>query len=713
MARRPKTPDDGMGGTEDERIIREAKDRFERANTWEAASRKRFLDDVKFVNGDSDNLYQWPDTVRQSRGIGTRDERPCLTVNKTQQHCGQIINDARQNKTSMKAAPVGNQATYEAAQIIEGLLRHIEYISNAEYDAYITAVKWQVWGGIGYWRIATDYADDDSFDLEIFLRPVPDPLTILCDPDIKQKDGSDMRWAFEFEDLPKDEFKEAFPKYADEVPLAPLGMNSGDSWLRQDHIRVAKYWRAVERPDRLVAIKDPNTGRTMIERESVLGKHLARAAMDDPATKTREIKDTHVEWFLIVGDKIADRGDWAGKYIPIVRVPGTETVIEGELDRKGHVRALKDPQRMYNYNASAEIEFGALQSKTPYTAPVAAIENLTDIWETANLINYSVLPWNHLDDDGNPIPPPERQQPPVSAPLYLQGMQTAAQDMMLVSGQYQENFGEQSNAHSGVAINARERSGDNATYHFIDHFAMAVQNSARQIIDLFPHVYDTKRVMLIYADDGVATRVTVDPQAAQTYLETQQRDTDTIREVLFNPKVGRYQVQAEVGPSWGTKRQEAANALGQIIGSNPRMAEMIGDVWFRVQDFPEAEEVAERFYKALPAYLKGEGPDPATQQLQAQLQTAQQLLGEMGVKLQKADGKAAHADDEAAVRAYEAVTKRLETILKSLPPPPPDVEAEMERDMALATHQTGLDMVAAEHSAGLQAEQAQRDADAA
>src|ERR1019366_5184468 len=115
---------------------------------------KKFVDDTKFVNGDSENLWQWPDSVRQSRGIGTRDERPCLTINKTAQHCLQIENDARQNKTSIKVHPTGNEATYEAAQVFEGIFRHIEYISDAQ-SAYAMATRHQVEGGIGYLRVVT------------------------------------------------------------------------------------------------------------------------------------------------------------------------------------------------------------------------------------------------------------------------------------------------------------------------------------------------------------------------------------------------------------------------------------------------------------------------------------------------------------------------------------------------------------------------------
>ncbi|WP_456301744.1 portal protein, partial [Ralstonia mannitolilytica] len=39
-----------------------------------------------------------------------------------------------------------------------------------------------------------------------------------------------------------------------------------------------------------------------------------------------------------------------------------------------HTRNLKDAQRMYNYMSSANVEFIALQTKTPFIAPAEAIE---------------------------------------------------------------------------------------------------------------------------------------------------------------------------------------------------------------------------------------------------------------------------------------------------------------------------------------------------
>jgi hypothetical protein len=158
-----------------------------------------------------------------------------------------------------------------------------------------------------------------------------------------------------------------------------------------------------------------------------------------------------------------------------------------------------------------------LQTKSPWVAPSAAIEGYEEYYRTANTMNHSYLPYNHIDDEGNPIPPPTRPAAPQSSPAYVEQMKIAQDEMMMVSGQYQAQLGENENAKSGVAINARQRQGDRATYHFIDNQAKAIRYTGKILIDLIPKIYDTKRVRRIEAKDGTIMNVTIDPKAQQAY----------------------------------------------------------------------------------------------------------------------------------------------------------------------------------------------------
>jgi hypothetical protein len=652
------------GKTGDDAIIQQAQDRFRQAEEVESSTRSLQDEDEKFCNADSDNNWQWPTTIYANR---SQSQRPCLTVNKVRQHCLQIVNDARQNKPSVKVHPVGFGATAQAAQVFEGIVRHIEYISNAQ-DAYDSATVHQVERGIGYWRVATDWADDQSLDQEIFIRPIRDAKSVYLDPDIEQADGSDARWAFVFREEPRDVWEKQHPDWKDLPGTSPLHNSGG--WSDNDHIRVAEYFRKVEKKDTLYALP---TG--MVRKSEADELTLAMiSAMEDAGVKvpSREVPDIHIEWFLIAGNEIVERQEYPGLYIPIVRLPGEETRIDGKVDYRGHVRNLKDPQRMYNYWTSAATEFVALQSKVPWLTDVRAIEGLETYWSTANTENHAYLPYNGIDDQGQPIPPPVRATPPTMSQAYMAGMETAANEMMMASGQYQAEMGAPGNERSGIAIQQRQRQGDNATYHYIDNLGKAIRFTGKILIDLIPRIYDTPRVLQILAQDGSRTPVQVQPDAPDAHApgpgapqpgQPQQPASPAPLDpqIIFNPNIGRYDVEAEIGPAFATRRQEAFNAFTQIAAQNASVMPIIGDLMFKAADFPMADEIAERLARMVPPQALG-GPDPHLAQLQQQVASLHNLNGALTQQLAVEKGKQSGKDEEAEIRRYQAETARMSAI---------------------------------------------------
>jgi hypothetical protein len=672
---------------DDDEILREARERFRQGMDWEGEFRQSFVDDVRFCNGDSDNRWQW-DVGMLSDRDSHNPPRPSLTINKTRQHCLQIVNDARQNKPQVRITAVSDEATKEAADVFEGIVRHIEYISDAT-TAYDTATEHQVQGGIGWWRVITRYEGTTSFDQEIRLQRIRDALSVMMDPDIQEVDGSDARWAFVTEDVPRDEFETKHPEYKDNIPQTGHGFIDG-GWLDQDHVRIAEYYRRSQDTDTLHMLPDRSTLR-----ESELDDPDVKRQVREISIKKRDIVEDKVEWFKIVGGEIVERGNWPGKYIPLVRVIGEETVVEGRLERKGHTRALKDAQRMYNYWSSSGVESVALQTKTPWVAAAESTENFQRFWDTANTENHSILPFNALDDQGRPLPSPIRADPPNMAQAYIQGMQIAQTEMMLVSGQYQTQMGAPSNEQTGKAIQERQRTGEVATYHFIDNLATAIRFTGRILIDLIPRVYDTARILQILQPDGSVDRVQLDPRCPKACAQMpaahalqpgvapmqqnpmapgpapgmqvppptpQQQMAQSVTRI-FNPKVGQYAVIAEIGPNYSTRRQEAFAAFNQVIAAAPGLMQVAGDLLFKAADFPMAEDLAERLARMVPPQALGTGPSPAEQQAQQALQGAQAHVALLSEKLAVAEMKLKAKDEQKDIDRYEAQTGRMSVLL--------------------------------------------------
>ncbi|HEY2538209.1 MAG TPA: portal protein [Stellaceae bacterium] len=693
----------GAGWESDDDILFEARERFRRCMDWEGEFRSQYSDDTKFVNGDSDNHWQWPASMYADRG-----DKPSLTVNKTRQHCLQIINDAKQNKPQIRINPVSDEATKASADVYEGVIRHIEYMSNASV-AYDTATTHQVHGGIGWWRVGIEYESDKTMEMGCRIQRVRDALSVYLDPDIQEADGSDARFAFVVDDVPRDEFESKYPEYRDRIPQgATTGPVIEGGWLDDDHVRVAEYYRVVEDEDVLHLLQDGSTIR-----ESDLSEDRTFGDLDRMSLRRRSIREKVLQWVKIVGGQIVDRQVEIGTYIPLVRVIGEEEVIEGRLERKGHVRALKDPQRIYNYWASSAVEQVALQSKSPYIAAAESIESFQGYWDTANTENHSVLPYNARDDQGGQLPPPQRQEPPQMAQAYVQGMQAAQQDLMFASGQYQPTMGQrdQQSESSGKALALRQRQGDTATYHYIDNLAIAIRFTGRILLDLIPKIYDTPRIMRILAPDGTVDRVQLDPRTPQALMTMPQPNPNQAQNAggitpptpqqalaasvvrIFNPSVGKYEVQADVGPAYATRRQQAFDAFTQIIATAPSIMNVAGDLLMKAADFPMAEELAERLQRLVPPQALGQGPTPQEQQMQQQLQGLQAHIALLSEQLAVEKMKGQAKNERTDIDAYEAVTKRMGALMSMRDTDSPYVDGMEVRTLIMQMVKDALSQV--------------------
>lgn len=640
-----------------QKILNRAQERFTRCEDWESYARRLFIDDLRFANADADNKFQWPTRMWNDR---QRDERPALTVNKVRQHNLNIINDARMNKPGIKYRAAGNGATAEAARIWDGIARHIEYQSNAPAH-YDYATTFQVQAGIGYLRVNTDYVDENSFDQEIYITSVSDPLSVYLDPDARAPAKEDARFGFIFEELPKEVFDKKYPNYSKYAGMSVLnGASTG--WSNKDYVRVAEYYEAEDIDDELLLMD----GQVPIMASLLRKADPKNPAFDDPMVMRRPVTRRVIHYHFIVGNHVVEEEerDWIGTTIPIIPVIGEETIIEGRMDRKGHTRALKDPQRMYNYWASAAVEYGALQSKTPWIVGVESVEGFEEYWATANRQNHAYLPYKSVGDDGKPLPPPSRVEPPVPSPVALKGMEVANIEMQMVSGQYENQMGQQGNERTGKAIAERQRQGDRATYHFIDHLAIAIRQIGKIILELVPKVYDTQRIVAILAENNESLEVKLDPSLQQAHMLELNENNEVIGRIL-NPGVGTYEVMADVGPGYATRREEAFNALTLILTQNPTLTGVIGDIMFRAGDFPMAEEAAERLKRMVPPQALGQGPTQNEQMLTMQLQQMQEALKSTMDELAKEKGKTEARLEKREVEVYDAITKRLDILLKN------------------------------------------------
>ena len=652
-------------GNED--LLSTARSRLDMAVSALSESREDEINDLKFYAGSPDNRWQWPADVLATRGAvqgQTINARPCLTINKLPQHVKQVTNDQRQNRPAAKVIPVDDNADVEVADIFNGMIRHIEYISDADV-AYDTACENQVAYGEGYIRLLTEYCDDNTFEQDIKIGRVRNSFSVYMDPMIQDPTGADAKYCFVTQDLTREEYERMYPNAAPVTTLQSLGVGdqSISNWLNEDTIRVADYYYI----DYDRATLNLYPGNQTAFAGTLEDKQL-KAFFGNPL-RSRESDRPKVKYCKINGYEVLEQNDWAGKCIPVIRVVGNEYEVDGRLYVSGLVRNAKDAQRMYNYWVSQEAEMLALAPKAPFIGYGGQFEGYETQWKTANTQNWPYLEVNPdvTDGQGATLPRPQRAQPPMASSGLLQAKAGASEDIKSTTGQYNASLGMGSNERSGKAILARQREGDVGTYHYGDNLARSVRNVARQLVDLIPKIYDTQRVARIIGEDGDTKMVRVNPDQQQPVNKIVDQ-SGVVIEKIYNLSVGKYDVVAVTGPGYATKRQEALEAMSQLLQGNPQLWAVAGDLFVKNMDWPGAQEMAKRFAKTIDPKLMGDGEDnPALAAAQQQMEAMGQEMEQMHQMLQNV-GKSIEVqeqerkDYEAKIKAFEAETKRISAV---------------------------------------------------
>jgi hypothetical protein len=629
-----------------------------------AESREDEMDDLRFYAGSPDNHWQWPADVLATRGAvqgQTINARPTLTINKLPQHVRQVTNDQRQNRPGAKVIPVDDNADVEVAEVFNGMIRHIEYISDADV-AYDTACENQVAYGEGYIRLLTEYCDDKTFDQDIKIGRIRNSFSVYMDPLIQDPTGADAKWCFITEDVTKAEYERMYPDAAPISTLQSLGVGdqSISNWLNEDTVRIADYYYIDY--DKATLNLYPGNQTAF---EGTPEDKMLREMFGKPKNK-RVSERPRVKYCKINGYEILEEKEWAGKWIPVIRIVGNEFEVDGRLYVSGLVRNAKDAQRMYNYWVSQEAEMLALAPKAPFIGYGGQFEGYEDKWKTANTNNWPYLEVNPdvTDGQGAVLPLPQRAQPPMASSGLLQAKSGAAEDIKATTGQYNASLGMGSNERSGKAILARQREGDVGTYHYGDNLARGVRHIARQLIDLIPKIYDTQRIARVIGEDGETKMAKINPDQEMPVNKIVDENGIVI-EKIYNPGVGKYDVVATTGPGYATKRQEALEAMAQLLQGNPQLWQVAGDLFVKNMDWPGAQEMSARFKKTIdPKILESGDKSPelqaAEQQIQAmgaEMENMHQMIQNVGKSIEVQEQR--RKDYEAEIKAYQAETQRI------------------------------------------------------
>lgn len=634
-------------------LIATARKRFSIAEECESDNREKALEDWRFRAGE-----QWPDAIKQER---IADSRPTLVINKVLQNIRHVTNDQRQNRPSIKVHPVDDKADIETAKIFQGMVRHIEQDSGADV-AYDTAFEGAVVGGFGYWRVLTEYVDATSFDQQIKIGHIENPFSVYFDPNAKEPDGSDANWAFIVEDIPKEDYIAEYgdSKLADSSTWDMEGVSDPD-WVSKDTCRIAEYFYKEFKTVKVVqlfngqVVEEEKLEATLAE----LFPNGAPVAPDKIIVNRKTAKVPVIKWCKLNGSEVLEETEWPGKWIPIVPVYGDKFVVDGKRFLEGLVRHAKDSQRMYNYYKSSEAEAIALAPKAPYIAAEGQIPKAYQgMWKTANKKSHAYLIYKPTSHEGNLVPAPQRNFGEAPTQAITQASLMAGDDIKGTTGVYDGAMGAPSNETSGRAILARGAQAQTSNFHFVDNQSRSIRHTGRIIIDLIPKIYDTARTARILGEEGNEEVVRINEEFIYKG-----------RKAHFQLGVGKYDVSVETGPSYATKRQEAAASMLELSKAAPQLMGVAGDLLVKNMDWPGAQEVAERIKKALPPGIADDdNQTPIPPQAQAQMQQMSQMIEQLTQQLNQANEelrtKSLEYESKKELEAMKQETKLLIEVMK-------------------------------------------------
>lgn len=596
-----------VGYKDQDEFLKCMRKEYEADVAFDEYNRREALDDKKFTAGE-----QWDQQVLEQRqGL------PTLTINSIPQFTAQLVGDWREERPSIKVLASEDGDT-EVAEVRADLIRSIENASRASrvYDAGFESM---VQCGDGAWRVAVEFAKDDAFDQDIRIRPIEDALSVVWDRYAIDPTGRDARHVFVDDRLPRDEFKEKWPEH----DPSTLGDDTRGNcveygWLDDDSVRVTEYWRMIER-DRLLCLFEDGSMH-FIDEDSPLDE---LASQHGAVIRSRVAPCLYAQLHFVTGFAILD-GPYEYKLnrVPVIRCTGRVVNVGGKRIRYGLVRYMKDPVRLKNFWRSVAAEQLGYAPKAQWWATESAVEGREEDIRNAHLSRDPLLVFN---DEAVYNQTFGRLDPPIPQAALLNEAQVNAQDMKDVTGIHDASLGIRSNETSGKAIMSRQKEGDIASLTYYDNGNASVLETGDVINQLIGQIYDSTRIVRIIGEDQAVKFVKLnDPSDPRSP----------------NIAVGKFDVELSSGPSYTTRRAEAAEAMMQAVQVWPEIMQIAGDLVVKAQQWPGSDKLADRLKKAIPPqFLDPE--DQATQGQQPQgpgpeqMQMIQEEASKMQEELQK------------------------------------------------------------------------------
>jgi hypothetical protein len=515
----------------------------------------------------------------------TQSKRPRYTDDRCNPIVDSIAGEMEQNVFAIKVQSTGSTGSKETAETIEGLIRNIENISGASL-VYSSVCRALVGSGLGGFEIVQDYIDADTFDQDLFIKPLEDfQNRVWFDEGSIMQDRSDAKWCIVIDDITRTEYEEQFP----EGGKVSIGHDREEEVYieKSDTIAVGRF--LYKKPVDIKIIRMSNGAVYKLDdkfesiRDELFQAGIVAEVDEEGIEKTRKRK-SH-----IVCQRYMDGGGWLGdseetvfNLLPVVPCYGNFKIIDRKVVYRGAINKVMDQQRVHNMAFSREVEDVVLAPKLKYWG---TLEQRRGHEATISSLNTNSNPWqdyNHVDGQAPPFMQGGSQVNQGLSALNLNTADAINQAAGVFSAQQGNNVGLQ----SGVALEKQIDKGDISTRKYFTSFETAIRYAGKVIIGAIPKVYDATREQIILNEDGTNESVSLN----SVVYDNQTQQSVTINDL----SIGEYSINISVGAAYSSKQEQMVEAFTRIAAIDPTIMELARDVWFRNINQPGMDDVADR-----------------------------------------------------------------------------------------------------------------------
>ena len=609
-------------------------------------------EEIRFMDPDK----QWSEDDRRLREDA---KRPCLTEDRTSPFIAQVANEVRQNRPMIQISPTSEGSRQETAEVIQGLVRHIETDSGAS-AVYDDAFNQACQTGRGFYRLIADYTSPESFEQEVKMQRIASAESVFIDPSASEPDLSDMKWAGIASWVWREDYMSQYPdsKLAG-ASSSSWGEISEDApdWMHSDGgaVLVVEFYCLEPKHVTICRLED---GSVVEEKDLPEGVR--------PVTKRKTTRFA-LKWYKLNPIEILDQKDLPGSLIPIIPVLGKEVVINEHRCWHGLIHHAKDPQRRYNHLITAQVERLAFTPLGGWVGVKGAFGEgkQREAWRLSNRTPIAFLEANPVNDvNGQPLPLPKWESVEPAIGSVNQALQFAQEGMKATTGMYDASMGNREANQSGVAIQRLQRQGQVVNYHLIDNLARANRYAGKILLQWIPVYYDTERVIRIIGEDDTAKLVKINGQGDETDKEG--------KPIVHDFTIGEYDVVVNTGPGYQTKRQEDLALFMEMLQGpmGQQIAATCPDLAVSMMDSRAGKLMQERLKKTLPPELqdkedgKQQVPSQIQQMLQQMSQQHEMLTAKVHEQADELESRREELSSKEAIAMIEARTKLISELIK-------------------------------------------------